>query len=165
MTTPEPELALSLQVACQHEALPNENQVRTWAQAALAGQGAGELTVRLVDEDESRALNQRYRGKDRPTNVLSFPFEAPDGLPPEALPPVLGDLVICARVVEDEASGQGKPLMAHWAHMVVHGVLHLLGHDHQRDEDAEKMESLETAIMARLGFEDPYTLKEEIGEL
>src|SRR5690606_20131870 len=97
-----------------------------------------ELTIRIVDEEESRILNRDYRGKDKPTNVLSFPFEAPPGL--DAWP-LLGDLVICAPVVAREAVEQGKPLMAHWAHMVVHGVLHLLGYDHEEDEDAEDRKS------------------------
>jgi probable rRNA maturation factor len=101
------------------------------------------VTVRLVDEAESRELNHTYRGKDKPTNVLSFPFEAPPGLEL----PLLGDLVICRQVVEAEAVEQGKPLMAHWAHMVVHGSLHLLGYDHIEDEEAEEMEQLERDIM------------------
>ncbi|MGL5337628.1 MAG: rRNA maturation RNase YbeY, partial [Aeromonas veronii] len=98
-----------------------------------------------------------YRGKDKPTNVLSFPFEAPPGLEL----PLLGDLVICRQVVEREAEEQGKPLMAHWAHMVVHGSLHLLGYDHIEDEEAEEMEALERDIMQELGFADPYLSDEE----
>ena len=111
-----------------------------------------EMTVRIVDEAESHDLNLTYRGKDRPTNVLSFPFECPD----EVELPLLGDLVICRQVVEREAIEQEKPLMAHWAHMIVHGSLHLLGYDHIEDDEAEEMESLETKIMQGLGFADPY---------
>ena len=115
------------------------------------------MTVRIVDEAESNELNLTYRGKDKPTNVLSFPFEAPPGLEL----PLLGDLVICRQVVEREAQEQGKPLMAHWAHMVVHGSLHLLGYDHIEDEEAEEMEALERDIMQELGFADPYQSDEE----
>ena len=111
-----------------------------------------EMTVRIVDEAESHELNLNYRGKDRPTNVLSFPFECPD----EVELPLLGDLVICRQVVEREAQEQDKPVMAHWAHMVVHGSLHLLGYDHIEDDEAEEMESLEAQIMTGLGFADPY---------
>lgn len=165
MTNPEAELALSLQVACDRPDLPDQRQLAAWAAAAVAVGTGGELTIRLVDEDESQALNRQYRGKDSPTNVLSFPFEPPEGLPADALPPVLGDLVICADVVAREAAEHNKPPMAHWAHMVVHGVLHLLGFDHQQDDEAERMEAMETQIMATLGFENPYQLKEEIGEI
>jgi probable rRNA maturation factor len=106
----------------------------------------------LVDEPESRALNERYRGKDRPTNVLSFPAE----LPEELDIPLLGDIVICAPLVAEEASSQGKPVEAHWAHLVVHGVLHLLGHDHQLESEAREMEALEVELLASLGFPNPY---------
>ena len=113
---------------------------------------AADSLIRLVDEAESRQLNRDYRGKDRPTNVLSFPFEAP----PEVLTPLLGDLVICAPVVVREAREQGKPADAHWAHMLVHGVLHLLGYDHLEPAEADEMEALERDILAGLGFPDPY---------
>ena len=114
-------------------------------------QGEGEVCVRVVDETESRTLNRRYRGKDKPTNVLSFPadIELPEGR-------VWGDIVICAPVVAAEAEAQGKALEAHFAHMVVHGVLHLLGYDHESGADAETMESLETEILGRFGIGDPY---------
>ena len=110
-----------------------------------------------VDEAESHELNLTYRGKDKPTNVLSFPFEAPPGIEM----PLLGDLIICRQVVEQEAKEQQKPLEAHWAHMVVHGSLHLLGYDHIEDNEAEEMESLETEIMLALGYEDPYIAEKE----
>ena len=145
---------VDLQVATENiEGLPTEAQIVQWATAAVQPEGDEiEMTVRIVDEAESHELNLTYRGKDRPTNVLSFPFECPDEV--ELL--LLGDLVICRQVVEREAAEQEKPLMAHWAHMVVHGSLHLLGYDHIEDNEAEEMESLETQIMQGLGFDDPY---------
>ena len=145
---------VDLQVATENiEGLPTEAQIVQWATAAVQPEGDEiEMTVRIVDEAESHDLNLTYRGKDRPTNVLSFPFECPD----EVELPLLGDLVICRQVVEREAAEQEKPLMAHWAHMVVHGCLHLLGYDHIEDNEAEEMESLETQIMQGLGFDDPY---------
>ena len=145
---------VDLQVATENiEGLPTEEQIVQWATAAVQPEGDEvEMTVRIVDEAESHELNLTYRGKDRPTNVLSFPFECPD----EVELPLLGDLVICRQVVEREAAEQEKPLMSHWAHMVVHGSLHLLGYDHIEDNEAEEMESLETQIMQGLGFDDPY---------
>jgi metalloprotein, YbeY family len=145
---------VDLQIATENiEGLPTEEQIVQWATAAVQPEGDEvEMTVRIVDEAESHELNLTYRGKDRPTNVLSFPFECPD----EVELPLLGDLVICRQVVEREAAEQEKPLMAHWAHMVVHGSLHLLGYDHIEDNEAEEMESLETQIMQGLGFDDPY---------
>lgn len=128
--------------------MPSPARLRAWAEAALAGQ-RGELTIRVVGGRESRALNRRFRGKDKPTNVLSFPY---------AEPGVLGDVVLCAPVVNREAREQGKSPAAHWAHMVVHGVLHLRGFDHIRHAEARVMESRERAILARLSFPDPYLL-------
>lgn len=147
-------MIIDLQIACEQETgLPTVEQIEQWATAAVQPQSDEvEMTVRIVDEAESHELNLNYRGKDRPTNVLSFPFECPD----EVELPLLGDLVICRQVVEREAQEQDKPLMAHWAHMVVHGSLHLLGYDHIEDAEAEEMESLETQIMTGLGFADPY---------
>lgn len=130
--------------------LPSASTLRRWASAAL-GAVAGDVTIRIVDEDESRDLNHRFRGKDKPTNVLSFPYDG------ETLDvPVLGDIVICAPVVAREALEQGKEARAHWAHMVVHGCLHLLGLDHQQDAEAEDMESRERDILSAMGFPDPY---------
>ncbi|MGD2082065.1 MAG: rRNA maturation RNase YbeY [Chromatiales bacterium] len=143
---------LELQVATRSEGVPPESDLRRWAEAALGTQRRGGLVIRVVGEEEMRALNRDYRGKDRPTNVLSFAFEAPPGVPVDHL----GDIAICAPVVAREAREQGKRLGAHWAHMVVHGILHLLGHDHQNDSDAIAMESLEAAILGRLGLPDPY---------
>ena len=147
-------MIIDLQIACEQETgLPTAEQIEQWATAAVQPQSDEvEMTVRIVDEAESHELNLNYRGKDRPTNVLSFPFECPD----EVELPLLGDLVICRQVVEREAQEQEKLLMAHWAHMVVHGSLHLLGYDHIEDDEAEEMESLETQIMTGLGFADPY---------
>lgn len=130
--------------------LPAASTLRAWALAAL-GPGAGDLSIRIVDEAEGQALNLRYRGKDKSTNVLSFAYDG-DLLDV----PQLGDLVICAPVVVREAAEQGKDARAHWAHMVVHGCLHLLGYDHQSEPEAEAMEQLEREILGKLGFPDPY---------
>lgn len=138
---------------------PQPQALRDWAGAALAATGRPEagLTVRIVADDEARALNRDFRGRDYATNVLSFAF---DEVPPEAMAelggPYLGDIVICAGVVAREAHEQGKSAEQHWAHMVVHGVLHLLGHDHGEPAEAEAMEAHERAILARLGYPDPY---------
>lgn len=147
------ELNLTVQYASDDSDLPSEDDFNTWVTAALNGQrDAAELSIRLVDEAEGRQLNCTYRHKDYATNVLSFSAD----LPPEVGSPLLGDLVICAPVVMREATEQGKDVQAHWAHMTVHGVLHLLGMDHQTDTEAEVMEAQETAILATLGFADPY---------
>lgn len=152
---PAPALRLSLDIqrASTADGQPGDALLRRWARAALAGLGGSHaLTLRLVDAEESAALNETYRRKSGPTNVLSFPFESPPGVRTR----LLGDLVICAPVVEREAREQGKMPHAHWAHMVVHGVLHLRGYDHLTDVDAGAMEALETEILARLGYPDPY---------
>lgn len=147
-------IVLDLQIACQvSNTLPDNAQFQCWVEAVISRfHVQSEITVRLVDEAESRQLNLRYRGKDYATNVLSFPFEAPPGI----TLPLLGDLVICRQVVEREAAEQHKALSAHWAHMIIHGCLHLLGYDHIADDEAEIMETLETQIMHTLGFADPY---------
>lgn len=133
--------------------LPDAAALRRWVEAALpAARADAEVGLCIVDEPESQALNLRYRDLDKPTNVLSFPAE----LPAELNLPLLGDLVVCAPVVAREAMEQGKPLEAHWAHMLVHGTLHLLGYDHINDADAERMEALETDILTSLGYPDPY---------
>ncbi len=143
---------LDLQIASAAADLPSEADFRRWASAALAGRDGAELTVRIVDEAESSELNGAYRHKQGPTNVLSFPFAAPPGV----TLPLLGDIVICAPVVAREAREQDKAPTAHWAHMVVHGCLHLLGYDHLVEEEAQRMESLETNILSGLGYPDPY---------
>ena len=149
---------LDLQIALNPEspqaiAIPEQQQFENWIEAATASvKGDSQLTIRLVDETEMTNLNQTYRHKEGPTNVLSFPFEAP----PEFDLPLLGDIIICATVVNREADEQNKKPEAHWAHMVIHGCLHLLGYDHVEDEDAEEMERLETEILIRLGYGAPY---------
>lgn len=130
--------------------LPAAVTLRKWTRLALQ-EAVGDLSICIVDAEESRTLNHRYRGMDKPTNVLSFP--ADDSVPGVQL---LGDIVICAEVVAAEATAQGKLPRAHWAHMVVHGCLHLRGFDHQLDADAEAMESRERYILRQLGFPDPY---------
>ncbi|HDR1344773.1 TPA: rRNA maturation RNase YbeY [Pasteurella multocida] len=154
------QVIIDLQLVCENtDNLPSEAQIQAWANRAIQPEFSDvEMTVRIVDEAESHDLNLTYRGKDKPTNVLSFPFECPD----EVELSLLGDLVICRQVVEKEAEEQGKPLMAHWAHMVVHGCLHLLGYDHIEDAEAEEMEGLETKIMQSLGFDDPYLSEKEM---
>jgi probable rRNA maturation factor len=135
---------------------PPVAQLKTWAQAALGRRAHGaQLGVRVVGTAESRRLNARYRGKDQPTNVLSFP--APSLPAVRAAGPLpLGDLVICARLLRHEARAQGKSLRAHWAHLIVHGALHLIGYDHERARDARRMERREITVLKRLGFANPY---------
>lgn len=146
-------LTLDIQYASDAGDLPGEDQLSRWIGAALDGRREeAELCVRVVDEPEMQALNAQYRGRDYATNVLSFPAD----LPPELELPLLGDIVICAGVVAREAAEQGKAPAAHWAHMLVHGTLHLLGYDHIEDDEAEEMEALETTVLGRLGFPPPY---------
>lgn len=146
-------LLLEVQRAVAADQLPEDTALQRWATAALLPDGdEAELVIRMVGEEESQTLNRTYRGKDRPTNVLSFPFD----VPAVAESTLLGDLVICAPVVLAEADAQGKSPEAHWAHMVVHGVLHLQGLDHQNDREATAMERLEVEILATLGFHNPY---------
>ncbi|MER1976873.1 rRNA maturation RNase YbeY [Pseudocitrobacter faecalis] len=153
------QVILDLQLACEdNTGLPDESQFQTWLDAVIPQfQEESEVTIRLVDTAESHELNLTYRGMDKPTNVLSFPFEAPPGMEM----PLLGDLIICRQVVEREAKEQNVSLDSHWAHMVVHGSLHLLGYDHIQDDEAEEMEGIETEIMLALGYEDPYIAEKE----
>lgn len=144
-------LNLSVQYACNKEGLPLRAQIRAWVRAALDVDGArgGQITVRLVDAEEGLQLNRDYRGKDYATNVLSFPYDVD--------PVVCGDLVLCAPVVAREAAEQSKSLTAHYAHLIVHGLLHLQGYDHEAGErQARQMEDRERTILAALGFTDPY---------
>ncbi len=136
---------IAVQRAVPPRGVPTADSLRQFARAALPARH-GELTIRIVDAAESQAFNRDYRGKDKPTNVLSFQGEGD----------ILGDLVICAPVVASEAQAEGKLLRAHWAHMVVHGCLHLRGYDHERDEEANRMEAREIRILRELGFENPY---------
>lgn len=154
-----PRLELSLGYALPRTGLPARPQFRQWVLAALTGAGRrfdSEVAIQIVDAAEGQAMNRQYRDKDYATNVLSFPAEVPEGLPVDFDFPQLGDLVICAPVVAHEAAEQGKPLDAHYAHLTVHGVLHLLGFDHIQEDEAEEMEALERQILATLGIADPY---------
>lgn len=153
------QVILDLQIASENTAgLPSEQDFQRWLDAVLPQfQEESEVTIRIVDEAESRELNHTYRGKDKPTNVLSFPFEAP----PEVELSLLGDLIICRQVVAAEAVEQQITEDEHWAHMVVHGCLHLLGYDHIEDEEAEEMEALETDILQQMGYADPYLAEKE----
>jgi probable rRNA maturation factor len=145
---------LELQIASNTKTLPHPAQFREWVGMALCDYvDSGEVLIRLVDEPESQALNKQYRNKDKPTNVLSFPYA--DDYPTGDLH-LLGDIIICAPIIETEATLLHKPLLAHWAHVVVHGLLHLIGFDHEQAQDAVQMESLETEIIVSLGFPPPY---------
>jgi len=150
------DLTVDFQNVYDGESVPDESLFQKWAESAWLGQDPAEVTIRIVGALESQGLNHEYRGKDKPTNVLSFPFEAPAGI----TIPLAGDLVICAPVVEREAIEQHKASEAHWAHMVVHGMLHLQGYDHIEDQDAEVMEALEIRLMHRLGYSNPYEAEE-----
>ncbi|MET0329568.1 MAG: rRNA maturation RNase YbeY [Luteimonas sp.] len=157
MTQGPTRLEVAIGYAIPRKGLPSAASFRKWSAAALSGRiREADLAIRIVDEDEGRALNRHYRGKDYATNVLSFPADLPEGLPEGVHLPLLGDLVICAPVVAREAAEQAKPLNAHYAHLTVHGVLHLLGWDHEDDQEADAMEQLEREILAGLGIDDPY---------
>ena len=146
-------LQVDIQCECA-EPVPDEDDIRRWIEAALDDRRGEdtEVSVRLVDIEEMTDLNQTWRSKTGPTNVLSFPSD----LPPELQLPLLGDIVICAPVVVREAGEQDKSVESHWAHMVVHGVLHLCGYDHIAEQEAREMEALETRILTGLGFPAPY---------
>ncbi|MDM3872479.1 rRNA maturation RNase YbeY [Porticoccus sp. W117] len=151
-------LLIDIENASGSDDVPDDEHIHRWVKAALQAlpteqqRSSAELSVRIVSEQESQNLNHRYRQKNSPTNVLSFPSE----LPPELNIPLLGDLAICAQVVAREAQQQQKTADAHWAHMLVHGTLHLLDYDHIDDGDADEMEALETQIITDLGFPEPY---------
>jgi probable rRNA maturation factor len=148
-----------VQRVAAEKSLPRTNQFKRWVTAALTNKlPTAELTIRIVDKDEMTELNSQYRHKNKPTNVLSFPFDMPEELNDEI--PLLGDLVICASVIKEEAASQNKTEEAHWAHMVVHGTLHLLGYDHEKEEDATRMENEEIIILESLGFNNPYKVNE-----
>jgi probable rRNA maturation factor len=149
------QLTVVVQVATSATALPSSDQISDWVQTAVDGECQGELTVRVVDEAESANLNARYRNRNGPTNVLAFQAEADWPVNADDIPPI-GDVVICAPVVQREAVEQGKAAEAHWAHLVVHGALHLLGFDHESPAEAGRMEAREREALARLGYADPY---------
>ena len=157
MTKGPVRLDVGVSYALPRTGLPSSVSFRKWVAAALKRRiREADLAVRVVDEKEGCSLNHHYRGKDYATNVLSFPAEMPQGLPKGVKMPLLGDLVICAPVVAREAAEQGKSLSAHYAHLTVHGTLHLLGWDHEDDKEADAMEQLEREILAELGIDDPY---------
>jgi probable rRNA maturation factor len=153
MSRPPVQLDLSVSYALPRKGLPGPASFRKWVEAALEKRvRRADLALRIVGEREGRALNRHYRGKDYATNVLSFPAELPEGVKL----PVLGDILMCAPVIAREAHAQGKEVHAHYAHMTVHGVLHLLGWDHENPREADAMEALERQILDSLGFADPY---------
>ena len=157
------ELFVDLQIATLNEnSLPKLSAIEKWVRMAIVNGASenkeeAELTVRIVESNESQALNHQYRDKNKPTNVLSFPFQNPPGI----TLPLLGDLVICKSVVENEATQQNKTLTEHWAHMLIHGTLHLLGYDHIDQQEADEMEDLESKLLIALGFADPYLSEKE----
>ena len=141
-----PRLDMAVQYASDSDGLPSEKQFRKWARATLRVDT--EATLRIVDEEEGRMLNRDYRGKDYATNVLTFPLAEE--------PWLIGDIILCAPVVEKEAREQGISLEAHYAHLTIHGILHMHGYDHEEEAQAELMESIESATMTQLGYSDPY---------
>jgi probable rRNA maturation factor len=143
-----PSLSLSIQFASNEESLPTRSQLRKWTKAALRVDT--EMTIRIVDKEEARALNFTYRGKDYATNVLTFPLAEE--------PHLMGDVIICAPVVKEEAEAQKKSIEAHYAHLTVHGVLHLHGYDHEIDDQAALMESIEVTTLIKLGYPNPYLI-------
>ncbi len=146
---------IAIQFIAEKTLAPKPVFLRKWAKQALSKKReSGEITIRVVDENEMTTLNHKYRHKSYPTNVLSFPFEMPKEIDFENI--FLGDIVICATVVNREAEEQHKSQDAHWAHMIVHGVFHLLGYDHEEEKEATLMESLEIEVMQTLGFHNPY---------
>ena len=149
---------VDVQIVSNAAGIPSADDIGQWVKRAVstvAADSDAEVSVRIVDEDEMQTLNREYRDQDKPTNVLSFPTGDVDGMPPGVTSP-LGDIVVCATVVAREAEEQGKTLDEHWSHMLVHGALHLLGHDHLTESQADAMESLEREILAGLGIADPY---------
>ncbi|MCW8924079.1 MAG: rRNA maturation RNase YbeY [Gammaproteobacteria bacterium] len=146
------EIELSISEGVDESALPTEEQLQHWAQSGYLSEGDAVASFQIVASNEMQGLNKNYRGKDKPTNVLSFPME----VPAEVGINILGDLALCKEVIESEAKQQGKSLESHWAHMVVHGMLHLQGYDHIEDAEAELMEAKEIEIMKSLGFANPY---------
>jgi probable rRNA maturation factor len=158
--TENSKLSVEVQIACDDPGIPEQDDIRTWVRLAVSGSRRvanrdAELAVRVVESEEIRALNHLYRHQDKATNVLSFPAGDVDGLPADE-PLMLGDVVVCASIVSAEAAAQGKILADHWAHMLVHGTLHLLGFDHETDAEAAEMEAMEITLLAVKGITDPY---------
>lgn len=148
-------MKINIQYAADKKLAPAKPLLTQWASQALAGKSENsEVTIRIVDINEMSELNSKYRRKSGPTNVLSFPAEIPAEMSDEL--PLLGDIIICAEVVNREAVEQNKSQQSHWAHMVIHGIFHLLGYDHEKDEDADTMERLEIKVLRELGFANPY---------
>ncbi len=155
----ELDLQIAPQIAVKKQFFPDPAMLENWVLTTLSTahvSGDNQLTVRIVDEPEIKTLNETYRQKSGVTNVLSFPFEAPPEVPISKLGELLGDIVICAPVVQQEAGLQHKPLLNHWAHLIVHGTLHLLGYDHLSEQQAEEMETMEINILAEFGIPNPY---------
>ena len=151
-------MEIEVQIASQASDIPSTEDIRRWVEGAIDATETADsrdVSVRVVDEDEMRTLNREYRDQDKPTNVLSFAAGDVEGLPPGEAS-VLGDVIICADVVRREANEQGKSVADHWGHMIVHGILHLTGHDHMSESEASEMEQLEKEILAGLGIADPY---------
>lgn len=160
MTGPRPRatamLDICVQTASRVSGAPSVTELRAWARAAAGTHQHGEVTIRIVGDSESAGLNLRYRGKSGPTNVLSFPYPAVPGAPRV----LCGDLVLCAPVVLRQAAEQHKPVTQHWAHLVVHGMLHLQGYDHEVADAAAEMETLEVNILKSLNIQNPYEVRE-----
>jgi len=142
------------------DGIPDDAELTRFAELAIAQPEAAEICLRIVDEAEGRALNLRWRGKDYATNVLSFAGRAPPGVPEGAVPELFGDIVLCAPVIAREAAAQRKPIAAHWAHLVIHGVLHLRGFDHIEAQGARRMEALECELLGSIGVANPYHVAE-----
>jgi len=151
---------IDLQNTIDSQLLPKVTTIQTWLLTALKKINANfeqpEITIRVVSLEESQQLNLTYRNKDKPTNILSFPFEAPEMIPIEELDEFLGDLIVCEPIVIEEANSQNKTLESHWAHLLIHGLLHLQGFDHVEEQQAELMEALEIEVLNELGFPNPY---------
>jgi probable rRNA maturation factor len=151
-------VSLTVQYAMQDDSLPTRQQFRKWVKAAL--ERDADVTVRIVDAEEGQHLNRQYRGKNYPTNVLTFEYGEP-----VAKMPLAGDIVLCAPVVASEAQEQGQDLLSHYAHLTVHGTLHMQGYRHETEPEAEAMESLEAKILATLGYPNPYESKDKVGRI
>ncbi len=149
-------LDIAIQTATRERSIPTAEFLQTIARQALGDVADAEITIRLVDAEESRDLNKKWRHIDKPTNILSFPISRAD----DVVPMLMGDLVICAALIQQEAAEQNKPLDAHWAHILIHGILHLSGYDHAEAEEARLMQRCETGIMQQCGYPNPYLLYE-----